>query len=172
MPRDGVTLLGHVKAVQDGQITLAPDLRETLAAMEKSEADELRAFDVYAAVNGIDAPEEKLPQLDDGYRSANVRELDLEAAGITTVIWATGYQHDYSLVKLPVCDETGYPRQQRGVTEFAGLYFVGLHWLYNLKSDLLIGVGEDAAYVVDHIVDHTPAVPGQSQARITNQENA
>jgi putative flavoprotein involved in K+ transport len=80
--RDGVTLLGHVQGVQNGQITLAPDLHETLAAMERSEADELRAFDVYATVNSIDAPEERLPQLDDGYRSANIRELDLEAAGM------------------------------------------------------------------------------------------
>ena len=43
--------------------------------------------------------------------------LDLQAAGITSVIWANGYGFDYSWVHLPVLDAWGYPIQQRGVTE-------------------------------------------------------
>ena len=73
--------------------------------------------------------------------------LDLTAAGITTVIWATGYGFDYSWVHLPVCDAYGFPVQQRGVTRFPGLYFLGMHFLYNRKSGILLGVGEDAAHI-------------------------
>jgi putative flavoprotein involved in K+ transport len=73
--------------------------------------------------------------------------LDLKAAGITTVIWATGYGFDYSWVHLPVFDDDGFPVQQRGVTRFPGLYFLGMNFLYNRKSGILLGVGEDAAHI-------------------------
>jgi putative flavoprotein involved in K+ transport len=73
--------------------------------------------------------------------------LDLKAAGITTVIWATGYGFDYRWVHLPVFDDYGFPVQQRGVTRFPGLYFLGMNYLYNRKSGILLGVGEDAAHI-------------------------
>src|SRR5262249_485927 len=71
--------------------------------------------------------------------------LDLKAAGITTVLWATGYGFDYSWVHLPVFDDYGFPVQQRGVTRFPGLYFLRMHFLYNRKSGILLGVGGHAA---------------------------
>ncbi|MEK6572781.1 MAG: FAD-dependent oxidoreductase, partial [Chloroflexota bacterium] len=67
------------------------------------------------------------------------------------IIWAMGYKWDFSLVKLPVFDDDGYPVQQRGATQYPGLYFLGLHWLRTRKSALLLGVGEDAAHVAAHI---------------------
>jgi putative flavoprotein involved in K+ transport len=33
-----------------------------------------------------------------------------------------------------------------------GLYVVGLNWLYERKSALLCGVGEDAEHTVGHLV--------------------
>jgi putative flavoprotein involved in K+ transport len=42
--------------------------------------------------------------------------------------------------------------QRRGVTDLPGLYFVGVHWLHKRKSALFLGVGEDAEYVVSHLV--------------------
>jgi putative flavoprotein involved in K+ transport len=79
----------------------------------------------------------------------------LKTAGINTIIWAMGYSFDYSLVKLPVTDEDGYPIHQRGVTRFPGLYFIGLSWLYKHKSPLLLGVGEDADYIASHITGYS-----------------
>jgi putative flavoprotein involved in K+ transport len=60
-------------------------------------------------------------------------------------------------VKLPVFDEDGYPVQRRGVTAYPGLYFLGLHWLYQFKSGLLLGVGEDAAFIASEIAARKPA---------------
>jgi putative flavoprotein involved in K+ transport len=51
-----------------------------------------------------------------------------------------------------VTDGDGYPLQQRGVTHYLGLYFVGLPWLHTQKSGLLMGVGEDAGHIAVHIV--------------------
>ena len=69
----------------------------------------------------------------------------------SAVIWATGYRFDFSWVKLPVFDSYGFPIQNRGVTGVPGLYFVGLPWLVNQKSGLLMGVGDDAAYIAAHL---------------------
>lgn len=77
------------------------------------------------------------PQLEDG------RSLPAEA-----VIWATGFRPDYKWIDLPVFDEHGYPRHQRGVIPAApGLYFVGLHFQSALSSALLGGVGAEARYI-------------------------
>ena len=64
---------------------------------------------------------------------------------------AMGYAFDFGLVKLPVTDGNGYPVGPRGITGYPGLYFVGLPWLSKLKSGLLLGVGEDAAFIADAI---------------------
>jgi putative flavoprotein involved in K+ transport len=89
--------------------------------------------------------------LSDGYGQDVITELDLNTAGISSVVWATGYRFDFSLVKLPVVDADGYPLQQRGVTDYDGLYFLGMPWLYSRRSGILFGVGDDAAYLAKHI---------------------
>ena len=43
------------------------------------------------------------------------------------------------------------PIQERGVSDYPGLYFCGLHWMYSLKSGLFFGVGEAAQHVTDHL---------------------
>ena len=149
--RDGVVLLGHIHSVQGDRIILAPDLKENLAKADKLEADIVKQVDEYIEINELDVPIETLPDLRDGYEAREILELELEAAGITSVIWATGYKFDFGIVKLPAFDADGYPLQQRGVTEFPGLYFIGLPFLHTFKSGILAGVGDDAAHVAEHI---------------------
>src|ERR1700723_3844505 len=107
--RDGVVLLGHVRDARDGKLMLAPDLIETLAKVDQFEADALKRVDDWIARTGLKAPVESVPQLHDGYEQVQIPELDLKASGISTMIWATGYSFDFSLVKLPVLDRDGYP---------------------------------------------------------------
>lgn len=153
--RDGVSLVGRLTDFNGQTATLAPDLHEALTKVDKVEADLLKLVDGYIEKNGLSAPTETVPQLRDGYDVPILTELDLQAANITSVIWACGYAYDYSWVQLPVFDDVGYPIQQRGVTQYPGLYFLGLHWLHTAKSTLLMGVGDDAAYLADYIASHT-----------------
>jgi putative flavoprotein involved in K+ transport len=146
--RDGVTLLGHIAGAQDGRVTFKPDLKETLARTDKAEKDICAMIDKYIAARGIDAPLETLPELLDGYSAEEISELDLNSAKINTIIWAIGYTFDYNLVKLPVTDDDGSPITQHGVTQYPGLYFVGMNWLSKRKSTLLLGVNEDAESIV------------------------
>ena len=149
--RDGVKLMGYIAGAQDGKVMLSPDLKESLAKVDKAEADIIAMIDQFIEKNGVIAPQEALPKLQDGYSAEEILELDLKAANITTIIWAMGYTFDYGFVKLPVTDGDGFPLQTRGVTQYPGLYFVGMNWLYKHKSTTLLGVGEDAEYIVSHM---------------------
>ena len=147
----GLLAAGHLRGVHDGKIELAPDLYQNLAAADQFEANLVKEIDAYIAGTGMPAPEEALPVLRDGFEQPLLTELNLVAANIANVIWATSYEFDFSMVKLPIFDADGYPIQARGITEYPGLFFVGLPWLHNAKSGLIFGVGGDAAYVAETI---------------------
>ena len=149
--RDGVTLLGRITNVAGHTIALAPDLKENLAKSDGFEANFCKQVDDYVAQKGLDAPREELPRLRDGYNAPEILKLDLKADGITTIIWAMGYSFDFSLVRLPTFDADGFPVQQRGVTNYAGLYFIGMPWMPRMKSGQLLGVGEATEHIAAHI---------------------
>ena len=104
----------------------------------------------------LNVPAESVPKLRDGYAQEVLTDLDLQSSGIATIIWAIGYDFDFSLVKVPLVDADGYPIQKRGVTAYPGLYFVGLPWLHSRSSGILFGVGDDAAYIASHITARDP----------------
>ena len=68
------------------------------------------------------------------------------------MIYATGFHFDFGWIDLPVFDQRGYPRYERGVTDLDGLYFLGLHWMHSQGSGLFFGVGRDAEHVVQNLV--------------------
>lgn len=78
-----------------------------------------------------------LPVLEDG------RVLD-----VANVIWCTGFDPGFSWIDLPVFGADGEPRHDAGIVEDEpGLFFVGLHFLYAFSSDMIHGVGRDAARI-------------------------
>jgi putative flavoprotein involved in K+ transport len=149
--RDGITLLGHVRDAQGTTLIIAPDLHDNLAAADKVAREFKQGVDKFIEREGLQVPEDEEPELRDGYETPVITELDLDSAGIRSIVWATGYSFDFSWVKFPILDESGYPIQERGVTTQAGLYFLGLPWLHTIESGLLSGVGRDAAHVAEHI---------------------
>jgi putative flavoprotein involved in K+ transport len=85
-----------------------------------------------------------------------VAQLDLGAAGITSVIWACGFAPDFSYLRLPVLADDGWPIHDGGITGEPGLAFVGLRFQTSAKSDLLFGVAADAARVVERLFEAAP----------------
>jgi putative flavoprotein involved in K+ transport len=71
---------------------------------------------------------------------------------VANVVWCTGFREDFSWIDLPVFDEDGKPRHDRGVVEAEpGLYFMGLLFQYAVTSDVLPGVGRDAERIAKHV---------------------
>jgi len=152
--RDGVRLLGHLEDARGTRVKLAPDLHQNLARGDKRASEVMAGIDKFIRKTGMDAPRDEVPELEHGYEQNVITELDLEKKGIGTILWATGFEWDYSWVRPASLDEFGYPVQQRGVTDSPGLYFMGLHWMHTLKSALFLGLGEDAEYIADHMKEH------------------
>ncbi len=150
----GVTLLGHLRGVVGSRLALADDLEARLAAGDEGIRVFEQSVDTYLARTGVAAGDDA-PPADRGARggmpSPSIPELDLSAARVTAVIWATGFRRDFGWVDLPVFDESGEPVHRRGVSGCAGLYFLGLPWLHTLKSSVLCGVGSDAEYLAECI---------------------
>jgi putative flavoprotein involved in K+ transport len=157
--RDGVRLFGHFAAADGTQVRFAPDLHECFGRADEFEKKAQEMIDGCIAASGLEAPLEELPQLSDGFAQSVVEQIDLRAEGISSVIWATGYRRDYSMVKLPVVDEKGYPIQTNGVTAYPGLYFVGMPWMPALKTGILPGVGEHARSIAEQIVNRAVGRP-------------
>ena len=77
----------------------------------------------------------------------------------SVVIWCTGFTPDHSWMTLPVFDEEGRPRHHRGVaSDLPGLFFVGLRFQHRMRSSLIGGVGEDAAFVAEQVVRRSEAL--------------
>jgi putative flavoprotein involved in K+ transport len=152
---EGVTLLGRMEAAHDGVIDFAPDLAKRLAYGDVSYTIFLEMVDAHVEAHGLDMPRDPdaravLP--DPLCLSEPLRRLDIGAAGIGAVIWATGYGFDFGWIEVPVLNSQGEPDHVRGITGVPGMYFLGLQWLAKLNSSLLSGVGEDAADLAGHIV--------------------
>lgn len=150
---DGVILLGRFIGVEHGRPAFASDLEDSLTYADQACVDVTRAMDEYISANGIRAPDpDGVPRStalpSDGRATSS---LDMKAAGINSVIWCTGYKFDFDWVHLPVFDGSGVPMQQRGVTSCPGAYFLGLHWMHKFKSGTFLGVGEDAAFIAEHM---------------------
>ncbi len=86
-----------------------------------------------------------LPLLEDG------RVLD-----VANVIWCTGFGNGLSWIDLPIFESNGEPRHHSGiVSDYPGLYFVGLHFLHSFSSTMIHGIARDAKRIADAIERRT-----------------
>ncbi|MGF6724516.1 putative flavoprotein involved in K+ transport [Paraburkholderia sp. GAS41] len=154
LAKQGITLTGLTKSFNDGRVAFEVDLAANLAQGDENYLSLLNAADAYIARNGLDLPEEPaarhtLP--DPQCVTHPLLELDLVAAGVSSIVWATGYAVDYSWLNVNALDAKGKPSHQRGVSSEPGIYFLGLPWLSRRGSSFIWGVWHDAKHIADHI---------------------
>jgi putative flavoprotein involved in K+ transport len=152
----GMVLVGSLQSAGEGVVAFADDLSDSLAAGDDSHDAFIRAADAHAAKAGLSLPEGRLAFARRDAVLDPILTLDLPAAGIGTVLWATGYRTDFSWIDLDIFTRTADPAvrtpiHRRGVTEMPGVYFLGLPFLHKTKSSFLSGVGEDAAWLAEQI---------------------
>lgn len=151
---EGMRLVGLTVSFRDGKVFFANDVAKNVAMGDASLLSLLDEADDYVRRNGLVLPEEPearrmLPDPD--CLTNPLRELDLQAAGVNTIIWATGFSSDYSWLKVNAFDEAGRPKHQRGVSSEPGIYFLGLPWQSRRGSAFIWGVWHDAKFVADRI---------------------
>jgi putative flavoprotein involved in K+ transport len=147
----GVRLAGRLVAANGQRLSFADDLPATIGGAQARMERVLRAIDGYLAHRGGEGAGPADPPAPFPAPAAPA-EVDLRRAGISTVIWATGYQPAYPWLRVPVLDRHGQIAQSRGVTSFPGLYVLGLKFQYRRNSTFVDGVASDARFVAAHVM--------------------
>jgi putative flavoprotein involved in K+ transport len=151
----GAILLGRLQGCTDGKLQFADNLAENIIFADQVSAKFRGMVEGYIAKQGIDAPpaeeiEADLPDPAPQDRKPPT-ELDPVEANITSLIWCTGFNGDFSWIDDIELDEKGVPVHEQGVSPQEGLYFCGFSWLRKRKSGLIYGISEDAAYIADQL---------------------
>jgi putative flavoprotein involved in K+ transport len=153
LSRAGVLVVGRLAAIDGHRLHFDDDLVKTTATADAKLASLLSRLDRVADRTGLDelvGEPEPFEPLWPAFLNAPT-DLHLEAAGIDSVVWATGYRRDYSWLKLPLLDARGELSHRGGVTPWAGVYAIGLPFQRTRKSTFIDGVGADARVLAAHI---------------------
>jgi putative flavoprotein involved in K+ transport len=142
----GVRLAGRALGADGHTVWFDDDLVATTAASDAKLAMLLGRIDAYVERSGlagaVEDPEPFEPLCTAIGRAPDA--LDLGAAGIRTVVWATGFRRHYPWLRVPVLDGRGDIRHRGGVTDEKGLFVLGMHFQRRRKSAFIDGVGDDA----------------------------
>ena len=152
---DGIALAGRLSGADGERLTFAGDLTSSLEGADRFFDERFRRIiDTFIERAGIQAPPADDPAFD--HRPEELTELNLAEAGVSTVIWATGYRLDYGWIDAPILDELGYPRNVRGVAAIPGLYFLGLLWQHSQASASLVGPELDGPHLLEMMRRQAP----------------
>jgi putative flavoprotein involved in K+ transport len=147
----GVRLFGRAVAAEGSMLRLREDLAETVGTAQGALERLLARIDPVA--DAARAPRDAGAARPIAVGAASTK-LDLEAEGIRSVIWATGYGRDYSWLKVPVLDAAGEIIHSGGVTPSPGLFVLGLRVMRRRRSNFIDGVGQDATELTENVIDH------------------
>ena len=156
LARDGVRLMGRLEDVIGGELITDDRVVEYLRNAD-AKSQELRdEIDTLVEEQGLTAPQ---PEPDPADRPLAEDEhvdylttLDLKEAGVSTIIWCTGFTADFSWIDLPVTEANGRPVHHNGEAPVPGIYFIGFPWLSKRKSGVVLGIDEDAQHISELIV--------------------
>lgn len=146
---EGVRLVGRAEAARGYHVRFGVDLQQAIDAAERKLDRVLRRIDEFIDETLMSASE---PDRAPAIRASNpIRELDLKAGEIRSVVWATGYRRQYPWLHVPVLDPRGELIHRGGITPSPGLYALGLNFMRRRNSSLIDGVGRDAHHLAAHI---------------------
>jgi putative flavoprotein involved in K+ transport len=151
----GVSLVGRLATVRDGNALFSGGLRNQFALADLKMERLLDTFDEWARTHGrgqdINAPERFEPTRTP---ASSRLSLDLASGEVRSIIWATGFHPDYSWLHVPVVDRKGHLRHEGGVVDAPGLYAIGLPVLRRRKSTFIHGAEDDARDIVAHLAGY------------------
>jgi putative flavoprotein involved in K+ transport len=143
----GVRVTGRLERFDGDEAVFGGELEEEIADSDRRMRKLLGRIDVLADAGGEAA--QTVPEIALGRAPAR---LDVRAAAIRTVVWATGFRRAYPWLHVPVLDAAGEVVHRHGVTPVPGLYVLGLKFQRRRASHFIGGVGEDAAFLAERIV--------------------
>jgi putative flavoprotein involved in K+ transport len=162
--REGMRLYGRLAGLDGTVLSFERDLAHNLDAADAASEKIKDTIDGHIAEHQIEAPVER--RYEPVWRAEiEPRQLELSGSPIGSIVWCTGFDSDYSWVAAPAFDGRARPIHERGVTAVAGLYVVGLPWLYTWGSGRFSGIARDADHLADLIELGQDAAPVAALAR-------
>jgi len=151
----GVKVVGRLGSIQDGVAKFSGGLANTCHLADLKMNRLLQRFDDWADGNETDADEPPQRFEPTAVASDPTVELDLQRAGIGTVVWATGFRPDYAWLDVPVLDRKGRIRHHGGVVHGApGMYVLGQNLLRTRRSSYIAGAVSDSCALATHLQEH------------------
>jgi putative flavoprotein involved in K+ transport len=151
----GARLLGRPVGVEGGRITLDDSLGANIEMGDRIAAELNGVIERGIVAAGLAAPPMEPDPADEPHPDPmsvhSPDALDLEAGGVSTVIWATGFDGDFGFLPASVIDGDGLPIHDRGAALIPGIHFMGLRWMTTRKSALILGADSDAADLAERI---------------------
>lgn len=155
LARDGAQLLGRWRGVRGRVLDFDDDLEANVAKGDQFSATLKGLVDQVIEKRGLEVPAAEPDPAEAPFPGiaamADVRELDLDRAGVRTVVWATGFSPSFDYLDPALLDESGRPRHTAGTCTVPGLYCLGFLWLRRRVSGLITGVGDDARAIAERI---------------------
>ena len=157
----GVRLAGRPVDIEGDRVHFDDSLGATIAEGDRTSAMFRGLID-----RGLEAAGDRLAPIEpdpadephpDPLSVRGPANVDLDADGISTVIWATGYAADYSFVRVPVLSDAGLPIHDRGAAPVAGIHFLGLRWQTKRKSALITAADEESGQLAERIASQSVA---------------
>ena len=157
----GVEVVGRLAGMRDGRALFSGGLANHCALSDQKMHRFLDAIDDWVTDQGLAGSLSAAERFDPTHVAGSPRlELDLEAAGVRSVLWATGYRPDYSWLDVPVLDRKGRLRHDGGRVDAPGLFAMGLPFMRRRKSTLIDGAGADARELMPALLSHLDFASG------------
>jgi putative flavoprotein involved in K+ transport len=146
----GVKVVGRLMAIDGSTAQCSGALANLVKNADLKQARLLRRVDEYVVEHALDDVDIGKP---DDLAPTRIgqppTELDLTA--FSTVIWATGYRPRYPWLTADAFDARGRVKHDGGVAAVPGLYVLGMPFLRRRRSNLISGLGADAADLFAHL---------------------
>jgi putative flavoprotein involved in K+ transport len=148
--QQGMELYGKLCGLDGNKLLFEPNLADILDSADQTYNSINERIDQYIEKHNIRAPE-GFAYTPTWTPPVERNELNLSHSEISDIVWCIGFSPNYHWLDVPVFNGRGYPAHERGVTQFPGVYFIGLPWLHTWGSGRFSGVATDAANLVNVI---------------------
>ena len=158
LAKKGVTILGKMENADAQNVFFDSNASNHVKFGDGFSQKAKGMVDEFILKNNLSAPapEEDSADMPDNDAScaSSITSLNLKEQNIKTIIWTTGFNGDFSYLKLPVFDNDGNPQHKNGLSDFKGLYYLGFPWLRMRKSGMIFGINDDATFIADAVINN------------------
>ena len=155
LAQKGVVLLGRMEKADASNVYFQRNAMENIRFADDYSNAMKGMVDEYILGNRLQAEEGEVDYADlpdiTGEHINTISSLNLKEHDVNSIVWATGLEGHFNYINLPVLNRQGWPKHQNGITDVEGLYVLSGSWLRSRKSNLILGIKDDAAFICDRV---------------------